>query len=119
MVAVVAVALLAHGLVHLAVWAARPDPAKPPPFDPAHSWVLSGAKVDAAAQRATSVRLATLVAGTFTLASGLLLAGSGAWAGTAVLAAAAGLALKVGWFDRWLSAGVLTVILAALAGWPS
>src|SRR5688500_18136442 len=77
---IVALGLIAHGLLHLAVWVARPDPSKPPPFDPAHSWALSARGADAATSRTLSVRLASAVAATFVVAGLLLLADSFAWA---------------------------------------
>ncbi len=41
--------LLAHGLVHLAVWLPHPEPepAKPPPFVPDHSALLTAVRVPA------------------------------------------------------------------------
>jgi hypothetical protein len=61
--------LVAHGLVHLAMWVLvpKPHPGKEAPFDPSHSWLLGNQKA-----------LASTVA--FAVAAILIVAGIGLWA---------------------------------------
>jgi hypothetical protein len=63
---VLIVFLIAHGLVHVAIWAPKYDPAKAP-FDAAHSWLIGD-------QRALAKVLA------FAAAAILVLAGVALWA---------------------------------------
>jgi hypothetical protein len=115
--------LIAHGLVHLAVWLPRPqqEPEKPPPFAPDHSALLTRVSVT----QSTSHRLAAVLAVASAVAfviTGLALAIGGDWVvPLAVLASLLGLALKVLYFNPWLSFGVLidlAVLSSALGEWP-
>ena len=96
--------LLAHGLVHLAVWLPHPEPepAKPPPFMPDHSALLTAVRVPAPTTRRVSEVLAITIT-------------------AAVLGATLGLVLKLVFFNPWLLAGItldLLVLSLALADWP-
>lgn len=107
---VVVLLLVAHGLVHLAVYL-TPAPAgangKPPPFDPSHSWALTASHVAHDTEVAVARALAVTAALGFVVA-GIGVAFGAAWAaGFAVAAAAFGLVLKGLYFNPWLSVGVL------------
>jgi hypothetical protein len=119
--ALIVVFLIAHGLVHLAIWLPKPDEEKPQPFVPSRSAVLSLADVGRSTAQTMSVALAAVTAGAFAVAgTGAALAAP--WtAAVAVTASLAGLVLKVLYFHPWLSLGVLLdalVLSAALSGWP-
>jgi hypothetical protein len=114
--------LIAHGLLHGAIYAVPRKPGDEAPFDPGHSWALAGLGIAARPARATATALAWTAAGLFGLAGTFLLAGAGLWTSTAVLAAAVGLVLKLGYFHPWLTFGVLLdlgVLAAVLARWPA
>ncbi|HSI79395.1 MAG TPA: hypothetical protein VK919_01975 [Solirubrobacterales bacterium] len=84
--------LIAHGLVHLAVWVAPQPPEVP--FDSRHSWLLGDAG-------APSRVLAVAACALFILAGILVVAGAGLGAGLAVAGAVASLALVSLTFNRW------------------
>lgn len=121
--ALLVVFLVAHGLVHLAVWwPPEPEPAeKPPPFHPDHSALLTHTRAPATTTRQLSKVLAGVTAAAYVVAA-LGVATGAAWAApAAVTAAAVGLVLKALYFHPWLSLGVvldLLVLTSALAGWP-
>jgi hypothetical protein len=99
--------LLAHGIVHVGVWAMPKAAAeKPAPFDPAHSWALTAARVDSTSMRSASVTLASLAAVLFGAAAFALAIDAAMWAGLAAAGALLGLTLKALWFNPWLSLGV-------------
>jgi hypothetical protein len=113
--------VIAHGVVHAAVWATPKDPDKPAPFDPSHSWALAAGHVAAAPTRSASVVLAWVSAVLYTLAGVSVAVDAANWMVLATLAAIVGLALKGVWFNRWLSLGVLldvAVLVAVAQGWP-
>lgn len=115
--------LLVHGLVHLAVWLPHPEPepAKPPPFAPDHSALLTAVRVSAPATRRISEVLAVATAAAMVLAALGVLLGQEWAVGTAVLGATLGLVLKLVFFNPWLLAGItldLLVLSLALAEWP-
>ena len=113
--------LIAHALVHVAVWAMPKPATNPPPFDPNHSWVLAAGRRSPVSQRTMSVALAWLAAVLFAAAGVALAVDIAAWTAVAVLAAAVGLVLKGLCFNRWLTLGValdLAVLVAAM-NWPS
>ena len=121
--ALVAAFLLAHGLLHAAIYATpkRSDAAVDAPFEPGHSWLLGAAHVPVHPARAASVALAWVGTATFTVSAILLLAGTELWASLAALAALVSMALKVVFFNPWLTFGVLLdvgVLVAVQAGWP-
>jgi hypothetical protein len=115
--------LLLHGLLHLAVWLPKPEPApgRPAPFEPDHSAVLTQERVP---QR-TIHRLAILLASTAAVlygVVGLAVAVGTSWAvPLAVLAGTVGVAIKLLFFHPWLSVGIaidLLVLSSALVEWP-
>lgn len=118
----VTVFLIAHGVVHAAVWATPKDPDKPAPFDPSHSWALAAGHVAATPMRSASVVLAWASAVLYISAGVSVAVGAASWTVLATLAAVVGLALKAVWFNRWLSLGVLldvAVLVAVAQGWPN
>jgi len=119
--ALIVVFLIAHGLVHLAIWLPKPDEQKPQPFVPSHSTVLSLADVGQRTAQTMSVVLAAVTAGAFVVA-GIGVALTAPWTtAAAVCASLTGLALKVLYYHPWLSIGIVLdalVLSAALAGWP-
>lgn len=121
--ALVALFLVAHGLVHLAVWLPHPepDPAKPAPFAPDHSGVLTMASVAPATAHRLAVVLAVGAAATFVAAGGAVAIGADWAVPMAVIACVLGLTLKLVYFNPWLLIGIaldLLVLAAALAQWP-
>jgi len=89
--------LVAHGLVHLAVW--MPEPKDDAPFDPRHSWMLDEA-------RALTRTLAIAACVLFVAAGVLVLAGGGLGAGLAVAGTAVSLLLVLLTFHPWLLGAV-------------
>jgi hypothetical protein len=63
--------LIAHGGIHVAIWATPKPKDPPPPFDPSHSWVLGD-------RRGVALVLA-LVAGVALVAAGIGLWASAEW----------------------------------------
>lgn len=115
--------LVAHGLVHLAVWAA-PPPAREgdAPFDPSHSWTLTAVGVRAPTAHSIAVALAGCVALAYVVAGIGVATGSTWWAGWAALAATLGLVLKLAYFNAWLLIGIAldcAVIAAVVMDWPA
>jgi hypothetical protein len=97
--------LMAHGLIHAALWCTPFDPAKAP-FDPRHSWLAARLGADGPA-RPLSVILALSATVLFLVAGAAVLAGAG-WAGAAaVTAAALSLLLTALVFHPWLSINAL------------
>lgn len=97
--------LMAHGLIHAALWCTPFDPAKAP-FDPRHSWLAARLGADGPA-RTLSVVLALAATVLFLGAGAAVLAGAG-WAGAAAgIAAAISLLLTVLVFHPWLSFNAL------------
>jgi hypothetical protein len=89
-------------------WRSTPSPNRGTgtPFDPSHSWALAGAHVEESSTRSLSVIVAWISGIALAVAGVALLAGSVVWIPIAVIGAAAGLMLKVLFFNAWLSAGV-------------
>jgi hypothetical protein len=113
--------LIAHGLIHPAIYAFPKDPDKSVPFDPSHSWAFAAAHVAERRARTFSVRVSWLTALLFAGAGIALLVHSSLWVSIAVGAAALGLLGKGLFFHPWLILGVLIdigVLWAATAGWP-
>ena len=114
--------LLAHGLVHFAIWLPHPDPdpATSAPFAPDHSAVLTKTSVPQATARKVSTTLA-VAAGVGFVLTGLAVAIDAAWAvPVAVIASLLGLGLKALFFNPWLLIGValdVGVLVGALT-WP-
>ena len=101
--------LIAHGLVHLAVWIAPPPPDAP--FDSRHSWLVGDA-----AGPARALSIASFVG--FVAAGVLVAAGIDAGAGVAVAASAIALLLVALTFNRWLvfAVAINAAIIAVALG---
>jgi hypothetical protein len=99
--------LIAHALVHLAVW--LPSPGQDAPFDPRRSWLLGDA---AGAARTLALAACSLLVG-----SGVLvLAGAQAGAALAVVGAVVSLTLVLLTFHPWLLGAVaIDVAIVVLA----
>lgn len=106
---------IAHGLVHVAIWAPKFDPEKGS-FDPSHSWLLGNRR-----------RLAQVLA--FTAAAILVVAGVALWVEgswwrpTAVVGLAVSTLLLVLYFNVWyvfiLAVNVALIVGIAWMDWPS
>ena len=108
--------LIAHGLVHLAIWL-MPKPAdEKAPFDPDHSWLLGDQKAVAVVLAVTAAAL--LVGGGLGLWSH-----AGWWRSVAAIGLATSLGLMVVYFTPWYL--VIGAINAALIvgivwlAWPT
>jgi hypothetical protein len=108
--------LIAHGLVHLAIWLMPKSADQKAPFDPNHSWVLGD-------QRVIAVILAVTAAGLL-VAGGLgLWAHAGWWRTVAAIGLAASLGLMIVYFNPWylfietVNAGLIVGIVWLT--WPS
>jgi hypothetical protein len=114
--------LLAHGLIHFAIWLPRTpaDPTRPAPFIPEHSAILTRTAVPETTARKVSSIMAVAAGGGFLL-TGLGVASDAPWAVTmAVLASVTGLVLKTLFFNPWLLLGIALDlgILVVAATWP-
>ncbi|MET1058575.1 MAG: hypothetical protein ABWX84_03200 [Nocardioides sp.] len=112
--------LVAHGLVHLAVWLPHPDPAKPAPFAPDHSAVLTRTAVPESTARQVAVALAAAAGLAFTLTAVAVAVDTGWAVPMAMAASLLGLCLKVLYFNPWLLLGLLldAAVLVGAATWP-
>ena len=124
---VLALFLVAHGLIHASFLSpAAPRTAGGPewPFELTRSWLVTGLQLDAAIARGTGIGLAVASAGLLLLA-GLATIGWGVpsswWTGLTVAGAVSSLVTLLLFFHPWLVLGVaidvvlLWVVLAA--GW--
>jgi uncharacterized membrane protein YphA (DoxX/SURF4 family) len=107
--------LIAHGLVHVAIWAPRFDPAKGP-FDPSSSWVLGTTRPLAQALAFTAAAI-LVVAGVVLLAQGEW------WRPVTVVGLAISTGLMALYFNPWYLF-ILAVNVALIAGvgwldWPA
>jgi hypothetical protein len=116
---VIAGFLVAHGLVHLAVWATPKNPNQPQPFDPKHSWLLG----DTAAAHTMAVWLAATACLVFVGAGLGLFFHLELWHALTIAGAAVGLVVAGLYFNAWLSfdVGLNAALLVALVAtnWPS
>lgn len=121
--ALVVAFLVAHGLLHLAIWLPHPepDPAKPPPFAPDHSGALTALALPQPTVHGISVGLAAATGAAYVVAA-VALAVDASWgAPLAAAAALLGLVLKTLYFTPWLLLGLtldVLVLTSAVAGWP-
>jgi hypothetical protein len=108
--------LIAHGLMHLAIWL-MPKPAEQKaPFDPDHSWLLGD-------QKAVAVVLG-VAAAALLVAGGLgLWAHSGWWRSVAVIGLATSFGLMVVYFNTWylFIEGVNAALIVGMVwlAWPT
>jgi uncharacterized membrane protein YphA (DoxX/SURF4 family) len=106
---------IAHGLVHVAIWAPRYDPKKAA-FDPSRSWLLGE-------QRPLARVLAFAAAAVLVVAGIALLAQSGWWRPTAVVGLGVSTVLLLVYFTPWylfiLAVNAALIVGIAFMGWPS
>ena len=110
--------LIAHGLIHIAMWVLVPKPApgKETPFDASHSWLLGD-------QKALAALLAAATAAILVAAGVGLWVQADWWRAAAVVGLTASFVLMVLYFNRWFT--VIEAINAALIAsilwlsWPS
>ena len=119
----IAAFLIAHGAVHLAIWLPPPptDAERQAPFAPDHSAVLTRTQVPQTASHLVAVGLAGAATVLYVVAGLAVALGSGWAVALAAVAAIVGLALKVLFFNPWLTLGILldaAVLSAALLSWP-
>jgi hypothetical protein len=107
--------LIAHGLVHIAVWAPKYEEGKAP-FDASHSWLLGDA-------RAPAVALAVASAALLVVAGFGLWAHADWWRPATVIGLSVSLSVLVLYFNPWylFITGVNLALIAAIAwqSWPS
>jgi hypothetical protein len=108
--------LIAHGLVHLAIWLMPKPPKEDAPFDPAQSWLLGD-------QKTVAVVLAMLAAALL-LAGGVgLWAHADWWRGMALIGLAISFGLMVLYFSPWylFIEGVNAALIVGIVwlAWPS
>lgn len=100
--------LVAHGLVHLAIWLPRPTPGEVP-FDAAHSWLFGD-------MRAVVIVLSALAGFTFVVAGIVLLADASWWTTAAIGASVVSLLLMALTFTPWWLFGiVINIVIVVLA----
>lgn len=107
--------LVAHGLVHVAIWAPRYDP-ETAPFDPSRSWLLG--------DRRSLARLLAFAAALILVLAGVGLAVQGEWwRPTAVIGMSVSSALLLLYFNVWylfiLAVNTALIVGIALMDWPS
>jgi hypothetical protein len=107
--------LIAHGGVHVALWAPRYD-AEKAPFDASHSWLLGD-------RRPLAQILAFTAAALLGAAGIILLAHGGWWRPTAVVGLSLSTALLLLYFNAWylfiLAINVGLIVGIAWMDWPS
>jgi uncharacterized membrane protein YphA (DoxX/SURF4 family) len=107
--------LIAHGLVHVALWTPRYEPEKSP-FDPSHSWLIGD-------RRPLAQGLAFGAAALLVVAGIALLAHGGWWRPTAVVGLSVSTVLLFLYFNPWylfiLAVNVALIWGIAFMGWPS
>jgi hypothetical protein len=108
--------LVAHGLVHLAVWATPASKDDKTPFDPSHSWVLGD-------QRALAVVLAVVAAALLVTAGVGLWAHAAWWRPAGVIGLAISLATMVVYFNPWFlfieAVNAALIVAIVWLAWPS
>jgi uncharacterized membrane protein YphA (DoxX/SURF4 family) len=106
---------IAHGLVHVAIWAPKYDPEKVP-FDASHSWLLGD-------RRPLARVLAYSAAAILVVAGNLLLAQGGWWRPTVVVGLTVSTVLLLLYFNRWylfiLAVNIALIVGIAWLDWPS
>lgn len=108
--------LIAHALVHLAIWLMPKPSDQKVPFDPGHSWLLGD-------QKTVAVLLA-VIAAVLLMAGGLgLWAHAGWWRSVAAIGLAASFGLMVVYFNPWylFIEGVNAALIVGIVWltWPS
>ena len=108
--------LIAHGGIHVAIWATPKPKDPPPPFEPSHSWVLGD-------RRGVALVLALAAAAALVAAGIGLWASAEWWRPVAVAGLAVSFGLMVLFFTRWflLIQAVNAALIVGLLwlDWPS
>ena len=114
---VVGLFLLAHGLLHVAIYA--PPPAADAPFDPRRTWLIAGPR----RARPLLLTFAYTAAAAFTVAGIGLFTQHDWWRPAAIVGAAVSLLLLMLFFNPWVTFGVainVAIIFVLLqTDWPS
>src|SRR6266508_4559042 len=104
---------IAHGLVHVAIWAPKYDPEKAA-FDASHSWLLGD-------QRPLA-RVLAFSAATILIVAGIVLLAQGGWWPIVVVGLSVSTALLLLYFNPWylsiLAVNVALVVGIAFMDWP-
>jgi hypothetical protein len=108
--------LIAHGLVHLAIWLAPKPTDQKTPFEPDHSWLLG--------DRKTVAVLLAVTAAVLLVGAGLgLWASAGWWRSVAVVGLVTSFGLMVVYFNHWylFIEGVNAALIVGIVWltWPS
>lgn len=107
--------LIAHGLVHVAIWAPKYEPEKGA-FDPSHSWLIGD-------ERPLAQVLAFSAAAILVVAGIALWAHGGWWRPTAVVGLSVSTALLLLYFTPWylliLPVNVALIVGIAFMDWPA
>jgi len=110
--------LIAHGLIHVAIWVLVPKPApgKEAPFDASHSWLLGD-------QRALAASLAAATAAILILGGVGLWAHADWWWAAAIIGLTASFLLMVVYFNPWFifiqAVNVALIASIVWLDWPS
>jgi hypothetical protein len=106
---------VAHGLVHVAIWAPKYDPEKAA-FDASHSWLIGD-------QRPLALVLAFAAAAILVVAGIALWAHGEWWRPTAVVGLSVSTVLLLLYFTPWyliiLSVNIALIVGIAFMDWPS
>ena len=107
--------LIAHGLVHVAIWAPRYDPEKAS-FDASHSWLIGD-------QRPLAQVLVFVAAALLALAGIALWSHGGWWRPTAVVGLGMSTVLMLLYFTPWylfiLAVNFALIVGIAFMEWPA
>jgi hypothetical protein len=107
--------LIAHGLVHVAIWAPKYDPEKAA-FDASHSWLIGD-------QRPLAQVLAFAAAALLVLAGIALWSQGGWWRPTAVVGLSVSTILLLLYFTPWyliiLPVNIALIVGIAFMDWPA
>jgi hypothetical protein len=110
--------LIAHGLIHVAMWVfvPKPAPGKEAPFDASYSWLLGN-------QRALAATVAAATAAVLVVAGIGLWGHADWWRAVAVIGLAASFLLMVVYFTPWFIfiEGVNAALIGSILwlSWPS
>jgi uncharacterized membrane protein YphA (DoxX/SURF4 family) len=107
--------LIAHGLVHVAIWTPKYDPEKAA-FDASHSWLIGD-------QRPLAQVLAFVAAALLIVAGIALWAHGGWWRPTAVVGLGVSTVLLILYFTPWyliiLPVNIALIVGIAFMDWPA
>ena len=106
---------IAHGLVHVAIWAPKYDPEKAA-FDASHSWLLG--------DRRPLARFLAFAAAAILIVAGIaLLAQGGWWRPTAMVGLSVSTVLLLVYFTPWylfiLAVNIALIVGIAWLDWPA